>query len=591
MSATASTLFPPISSASSRSKGGAHRTSSPARSLLRQLRAVFGHTRLRTGQREAIDRVLAGRSTLVVMPTGAGKSLCYQLPSMLLDGPVLVVSPLIALMDDQCAKLEEVGVQAVALHSHRSAEDIDAALEAIDAGSVRLVYCTPERLGQAQFVERLREARVSLFVVDEAHCIVQWGHDFRPAYLELRAAAESLGKPPILALTATADADAMREIMERLGVPRDGCLQTGAFRPNLRLGVEVVGSEKDRMAKLLAFVRDTAGCGIVYTATVRAAEEVVHALRDAGEEAGLYHGRLSAHDRHAAQDAFMAGERRVMVATNAFGLGVDKPDIRFVVHAQMPGSPAAYYQEAGRAGRDGEPADCRLFFVQRDRAVQQFFLASAPAQVQDLARLQDALVEPPEGGWSTATLQQHLGWPAGRLRALLAPLRRAELVRGTASALRWTGTAPLSPEALGALASTQDAHHAAQQAALEQMTAYALSGGCRWQMLRQALQSDGHPEPCGRCDNCLRIASAQAAAAPAPQDGPPSPPSSGAQPITLPAPGNRAKVPRYGVGEVLAADSLSITLRFPDGSERSFQPQFVRATRARRGRSAAAIGA
>ncbi len=326
------------------------------------LRAVFGHPSFRPGQRETIEAVLRGRDCLAVMPTGAGKSLTYQLPARMLPGCTVVVSPLIALMRDQVGAAVRRGLGAASIDSTMSEGERERVLAAAMEGGIELLYCSPEGLPGA--IESLgRRSRVSLFAVDEAHCISQWGHDFRPAYRQLGEARLRLGGVPALAVTATATMRVADDIVENLGLRDAARVRNTFMRSNLRLSA----MRRDRLtgareSVLRAVERHPFRPGIVYCLSRRGAGTMATWLRRMGVAAGVYHAGMPDGPRGEVQEAFLAGDLDVIVATVAFGMGVDKPDVRFVVHADMPGSVEAYAQEVGRAGRDGAPSDCVLLF-------------------------------------------------------------------------------------------------------------------------------------------------------------------------------------------------------------------------------------
>lgn len=535
----------------------------------RSLRETFGITRLHDGQHEVISRVLGGEDTLAIMPTGAGKSLCYQLPALHLPGTTVVVSPLIALMKDQADKLDKAGVAVEQLNSALRKRDQDASMQRIAGAEAAIVFTTPERLTDSTFIDTLRGQRISLLVVDEAHCISQWGHDFRPAYLEIANALQALGEPPVLALTATAIADVIEDIRQQLGRPRMHVVNTGIYRPNLRFQVAQSTREEQKFDQLREALGRSRGCGIVYTATVKACEEVHDRLRAAGESVTRYHGKLPAAERHANQDRFMAGEDRVMVATNAFGMGIDKADVRFVIHYQMPGNLESYYQEAGRAGRDGQPADCVLLFYRKDKQVQQFFLAKRYPSADDLQAVHAVLSAAGVPLKQEAIAGTLNGITENRISVALNLLHDggiATMNRSRAWSLKSEADASL--ERLQTLASAYEEKAERDQEALERIVFYAQTGFCRWRVLLEYFDEPTmEGERCGRCDNCLRPAAepAKVEEIVVPETVSPSPFKAG----------DDVRVPRYGDGRVEQVAGEEVTVAFPDGSKRAFVAEYV----------------
>jgi ATP-dependent DNA helicase RecQ len=356
------------------------------------LRSAFGLESFRPGQRAVIEAVLAGRDVLCVMPTGGGKSLCYQLPAIVNDGLALVVSPLIALMKDQVDRLVARGLRASYINSTLDPDEQAMRLHLAESGGLDLLYVAPERFRSGRFLEAMRRARPGLLAVDEAHCISEWGHDFRPDYTRLGRARHELGMPPCIALTATATDVVRRDIAAQLDLRDPAEFVTGFDRENLTYRVVEARRNVDRLGALREVLATNPGSAIVYASSRRRCEEVAGYIEQAlDRRVVVYHAGLPREERAASQDAFMSGEAEVVVATNAFGMGVDKPDIRAVVHVNMPGTIEAYYQEAGRAGRDGLPARCVLLHAPGDRMLQERFIEAAYPAPDVVFRLYETL--------------------------------------------------------------------------------------------------------------------------------------------------------------------------------------------------------
>ncbi len=469
-------------------------------------RKLMGFNSLRPGQQEAIDSLLDGRDTVLVQPTGSGKSAVYKIAGALLDGPTLIVSPLIALQKDQADSIAAASLDpAAVVHSTLSAAERRQVLGRMDGGQVEYIFLAPEQLRKPETLDRLRNSGISLIAINEAHCITQWGHDFRPDYLGLDQAIAALGHPPVLAMTATASREARTEIVERLGLRDPRILVQGFDRPNISLRVDAYSSQDEKFRSLLRRVEFADKPGIVYVATHRNAETIAEDLNRIGVPAVFYHGGLRPKVREEIQNRFMSGEVPVIVATNAFGMGplrteFDKPDIRFVYHADVADSLDAYYQEIGRAGRDGEPAEAVLFYRSQDIAAQQF--KTGPAHI-DSAALEAVfnVLRGHRGPMTRPELSAQSGIPPRKLAGLLQKLEDTG-----AAALHDTGEVEAaSSRPLGEIVDeathNQQLQKEIRKRRLQQMQAWAEWRSCRRQFLLRYFGDDSQ-SPCGNCDRC-----------------------------------------------------------------------------------------
>ncbi len=482
---------------------------------LTALLSRFGHTSFRPGQESIIRTLLRGRDVLAVLPTGGGKSLTYQIAAQVLPGITIVVSPLIALMKDQVESLEERGIDVGFVNCTQSETEIAEEIREVETAESKILYVTPERLRNPEFMAEIRNVPVSLVVVDEAHSVSQWGHSFRPSYLALGPTIESMGGPTVLALTATATPWVRNEICERLCLRDPQVLVRDTDRPNLFLDVcriEDKSGERHALQKLLSdggdqYGPETAqqirnamrGNGIIYTATTKAAEETAEWLAEWGIDADYYHGRRKKSDRERVQDEFMDGRLRVIAATNAFGMGVDKPDVRFVIHRNIPGNVEAYYQEAGRAGRDGRFARSTIIYRPGDLGRAAFLSATGTLSRDEVERVRRGLLLEPEG--TLEDLEEAVKVSKGDVARLMTILEREQILEATAGQYRM-----LVPDFDSERVPLDEEEHRRmyEQSRLEMMRGYAELDACRREYILNYFGETYEELECAMCDQCLQ---------------------------------------------------------------------------------------
>ena len=476
------------------------------------LRTYFGFDALRPGQDEVVQSILAGRDAMGIMPTGGGKSLCYQLPALCRPGLTVVVSPLIALMKDQVDALQARGIPAAAVNSSLGAEEYRQVMQALRGGALKILYVAPERFAQDGFMNLLRGMEIALLAVDEAHCLSQWGHDFRPDYLRLGRVRESLGYPQTVALTATATAHVREDILQTLQLKDPAVVISGFGRENLDFAITHCESRKAKFERMHRMIERWKK-GIIYCSTRKNVMLVFEELSSRHVNAVAYHAGMSDEEREFSQDAFVSGRADVVVATNAFGMGIDRSDVRFVLHFEIPGSVEAYYQEAGRAGRDGEPAACELLFNHADLKTQEFFFEGSNPPITLIRSLYNMLrfeCDPTthELHITVDAMAERLGKDANPMAvgtALSCLIHAGAIQRFDVPGQLTKGTRLLNPElnfeCLDIDRASLEEKARRDHLKIEAMTRFAYSPGCRQQWILDYF-GETNTEPCGHCDAC-----------------------------------------------------------------------------------------
>jgi ATP-dependent DNA helicase RecQ len=475
------------------------------RRIRKVLRERLGHEELRPGQGEALRAVLDGNDTLAVLPTGAGKSAIYQVAALMIPGPTIVISPLIALQRDQLDGIDQSELATAALvNSTLKVRERADAFERLENEDLEFLLLSPEQLANPDTMARVRAANPSLFVVDEAHCVSQWGHDFRPDYLRLGTIIEALGHPRILALTATASAAVREEIISHLGMRNPRVIVTGFDRPNLFLSAQLCADEQGKRAALVDRIRTQPKPGIVYAATRKHAEDVARALAETGLRAAHYHAGMKKDERNDKQTAFMRDELDVIVATNAFGMGIDKSNVRFVYHYDLSDSLDSYYQEIGRAGRDGEPATATLFFARSDVGLRKFFASTGKIKRSSLEKVVEAVEEADEPVEAQKIRGRAELSPKATTQALFA-LEKAGIVEINEGGQILKQESDRDPtEAIETVLGEEEERKNNDRARVDKMREYAELGTCRRAFLLAHFGETLTP-PCGGCDTCERL--------------------------------------------------------------------------------------
>jgi ATP-dependent DNA helicase RecQ len=526
--------------------------------LRRVARQHFGWPSLRPGQFKPMRAVLRRKDALVVLPTGAGKSAIYQIPAILLPGPTVVISPLLALQQDQIAALNERDdpkLRAVRISSAETPKQQQEALAELREGRAEFLFITPEQLSSPERLAEVKALKPGLIAIDEAHCISAWGHDFRPDFLALGQIIDGLGRPPVLALTATASPPVRDDVIARLGLRRPEIHVSGLDRKNLFLEVAHCPDEDYRWRRLTALLDEGERPGIIYVPTRRAAEELAERLSTAGYSAAHYHGGMAAGPRQERHEDFSDDKVDIMVATNAFGMGIDKANIRWVAHMALPDSPDSYFQEIGRAGRDGAPGRALLLWRAEDEAIQRFFNGGAPDPVE-LRELAAAL----RAGPATKTaLKEKTGLGPRKFGQLLDLLEQVNAaVPGSGNKYTVPMFAPLPAAAADAAVAEAERRQVVQRSRTDMMRGFAQSRGCRTQVLL-AYFGEQLKKPCGHCDNCAD----GTAAAPVKASGP--------YPVH-----STVRHQQWGAGMVMGYEDERMTVLFDDVGYKTLSVPVVR---------------